>query len=313
MNITLRQLQVFEAVARHLNFTRAAEELFLTQPAVSMQIKQLEDQVDQPLFEQVGKKIHLTEPGLEVFRYSQAISRQLEEMEQVLREMKGLQHGRLTLAVASTANYFVPTLLGVFSQRHRGVTVDIEVTNRENLLKALAANTIDFAIMGQPPAGLGLVASPFLDNPLVVLAAPDHPLAGVRNIPLQRLQEETFISRERGSGTRAARERFFAEHGGISFSKTMEMNSNEAIKQAVQAGLGLGVLSIHTMEVELMLGRLVTLDVAGFPIMRNWYIVHREGKRFTAIAEAFKELVLNEAAALLNAAGSGPHWEQINA
>jgi DNA-binding transcriptional LysR family regulator len=299
MNITLRQLEVFDAVARHLNFTRAAEELFLTQPAVSMQIKQLEEQIGQPLFEQIGKKIHLTEPGREVFRYSQAISNQLNEMETVLEEMKGLQHGRLTLAVASTANYFLPTLLGVFSQRYKGVSVDIEVTNRENLLKALAANTIDFAIMGQPPNGLGLVASPFLDNPLVVLAAPDHPLAGQHDIPPQRLAQETFILRERGSGTRAAHERFFAEHGGITFSKTMEMNSNEAIKQAVQAGLGLGVLSIHTMEVELMLERLAVLDVAGFPIMRHWYIVHREGKRFTAIAQAFKEFVLNETAALL--------------
>lgn len=299
MNITLRQLQVFEAVARHLNFTRAAEELFLTQPAVSMQIKQLEEQLGQPLFEQIGKKIHLTDPGQEVYRYSQSISRQLDEMEKVLEEMKGLQLGRLTLAVASTANYFLPTLLGVFNQRYQGVTVDIEVTNRENLLKALAANTIDFAIMGQPPDGLGLVASAFLDNPLVVLAAPDHPLATQHDIAPERLAQETFIQREPGSGTRAAHERFFAEHGGITFSKTMEMNSNEAIKQAVQAGLGIGVLSIHTMEVELMLERLAVLDVSGFPIMRHWYIVHREGKRFTAIAQAFKEFVLNEAAALL--------------
>jgi DNA-binding transcriptional LysR family regulator len=305
MNITLRQLKVFEAVARHLNFTRAGAELFLTQPAVSMQIKQLEEQVGQPLFEQLGKKIHLTDPGREVFRYSQAISNQLSELQNVLEEMKGLQHGRLTLALASTANYFLPTLLGVFNQRHRGVTVDIEVTNRENLLRALAANSIDFAIMGHPPDGLGLESSPFLDNPLVVLAAPDHPLAGHERIPPERLAQETFISRERGSGTRAARERFFAEHGGISFGKTMEMNSNEAIKQAVQAGLGLGVLSIHTMEVELMLNRLVTLDVAGFPIMRHWYIVHREGKRFTTIAQAFKEFVLHEAATLLNVPGPG--------
>jgi len=299
MNVTLRQLQVFEAVARHLNFTRAAEELFLSQPAVSMQIKQLEETIGQPLFEQVGKKIHLTDPGQEVLRYSQVISSKLSEMQTVLEEMQGLHHGRLTLAVASTANYFLPNLLGVFSQRHQGVSVDIEVTNRENLLKALAANTIDFAIMGHPPDGLELVSSPFLDNPLVVLAAPEHPLAAQRHIPHERLARETFIMRERGSGTRAAHERFFTEHGGITFSKTMEMNSNEAIKQAVQAGLGLGVLSLHTLEVELMLKRLVVLDVNGFPIMRHWYIVHREGKRLTAIAQAFKDFVLNEAAMLL--------------
>lgn len=299
MNITLRQLKAFEAVARHLNYTRAAEELFLTQPAVSMQIKQLEQQLGEPLFEQMGKKVFLTEAGKEVYRYSLAIENQLSEMQMVLADMKGMQHGKLSLAVASTANYFVPTLLGIFSKRHQGVTVDIDVTNRENLLKALAANTADFAIMGKPPEGLELEAHPFMENPLVMLAAPDHPLAGRKHVPLAELAGETFIMRERGSGTRAARERFFSEHGGTVFGKTMEMNSNEAIKQAVQAGLGLGVLSIHTMEVELMLKRLVVLNVEGFPIMRHWYIVHRQGKRFSTIALAFKEFVLQEAQSLL--------------
>jgi len=299
MNITLRQLQVFEAVARHLNYTRAARELFLSQPAVSMKIKQLEDQLGEPLFEQIGKKIFLTEAGKEVYRYSLAIENQLDELQMVLAEMKGMQHGRLSLTVASTANYFVPTLLGIFSKRHQGVTVDIDVTNRENLLKALTANTTDFAIMGRPPKGLELEAHSFMPNPLVMLAAPDHPLAGRKRIPATELTGETFIMRERGSGTRAARERFFSEHDGVSFAKTMEMNSNEAIKQAVQAGLGLGVLSIHTIEVELMLKRLVVLNIEGFPIMRHWYIVHRHGKRFSTIALAFKEFVLNEAQSLL--------------
>jgi len=299
MNITLRQLEVFEAVARHLNYTRAAEELFLTQPAVSMQIKQLEEHLGQALFEQMGKKIYLTEAGREVYRYSHSIGMQLNEMQMVLAEMQGLQHGKLSLTVASTANYFLPTLLGVFSQRHQGVTVDIDVTNRENLLKALAGNTTDFAIMGHPPDGLELEYYSFLDNPLVVVASPDHPLADQQQIPPGTLAEETFIMRERGSGTRAARERFFAEHGDITFRKTMEMNSNEAIKQAVQARLGLAVLSMHTLEVELMLKRLVVLDVAGFPIMRHWYLVHRSGKRFSAVAQAFKEFVMNESATLL--------------
>jgi DNA-binding transcriptional LysR family regulator len=301
MNVTLRQLKVFEAVARHLNYTRAAEELFLSQPAVSMQIKQLEDAIGQPLFEQMGKKVFLTEAGKEVYSYSLSIASELNEMEMVLEEMKGLHQGKLTLAVASTANYFVPTLLGVFIERHKGVTVDIDVTNRENLLKALAANSIDFAIMGHPPDGLELEAHMFMDNPLVVLAPPDHPLAGHHNIPTEKLRSETFIERERGSGTRLARERFFAEHGVDSFDETMEMSSNEAIKQAVQAGLGLGVLSLHTLEVELMLKRLVVLDVEDFPIMRHWYIVQRQGKRFSAIAQAFKEFVLAESPTLLKA------------
>ena len=299
MNITLRQLKVLEAVARHLNYTRAAEELFLSQPAVSMQIKQLEKSLGQPLFEQLGKKIFLTDAGREVYRYSLAIASQLNEMDMVLKEMKGLHAGKLTLAVASTANYFVPTLLGIFIQRHKGVTVDIDVTNRENLLKALAANSIDFAIMGRPPDGLELEAHQFMDNPLVVMAPPDHPLAGEKHIPLKKLRNETFIERERGSGTRLARERFFAAHGAESFGETMEMSSNEAIKQAVQAGLGLGVLSLHTLELELILKRLVVLDVENFPIMRHWYIVHRQGKRFSAVAEAFEQFVLTESQSLL--------------
>jgi DNA-binding transcriptional LysR family regulator len=299
MNITLRQLKVFEAVARNLNYTRAAEELFLSQPAVSMQIKQLEEVLGQPLFEQMGKKIYLTEAGKEVYRYSLSIAGQLDELEMVLAEMKGLRQGKLTLAVASTANYFLPTLLGIFIQRHPGVIVDIDVTNRENLLKALTANTIDFAIMGQPPDGLDLEAHVFMDNPLMVLAPPDHPLAGRRNIPIESLRLETFIEREQGSGTRLARERFFSEHGGENFRSIMEMSSNEAIKQAVQAGLGLGVLSLHTLEVELLLKRLVVLDIKGFPIMRHWYIVHRHGKRFSTVARAFKQFVLTESKSLL--------------
>lgn len=305
MNISLRQLKVFEAVARRLSYTRAAEELFLTQPAVSMTIKQLEEDVGQPLFEQFGKKIYLTQAGREVHRYSLAIAHQIDELQMVMAEMKGLGTGKLTLTVASTANYFIPTLLGVFNQRHKGVTVNIEVTNRKNLLKSLSANTTDFAIMGQPPDGLNLEAHAFMENPLVVLAAADHPLAGRRNIPITDLLQETYIERELGSGTRLAQERFFAELGGIAFRHTMEMNSNEAIKQAVQAGLGLGILSIHTLEMELMLKRLAVLDVQGFPIMRHWYIVHLRGKRFSAVAEAFKQFVLSESQSLLDVPSAG--------
>ncbi len=300
MDITLRQLQVFEAVARHLHYTRAAEELFLTQPAVSMQVKQLEEELGQPLFERLGKKVFLTDAGAEVQRYSRSIAEQVDELRLVMDEMRGLHLGKLTLTVASTAHYFVPTLLGVFSKRHQGVVVDIDATNREKLLEALAANTTDFAIMGQPPSGLALEASPFLDNPLVALAAPDHPLASRRRIPPQDLIHETFISRERGSGTRRAWERFFADRGGGTFRGTMEMNSNEAIKQAVQAGLGISVLSIHTMEVELMLDRLVVLDVDGLPIPREWYIVQRKGKRFSAMARAFREFVMAESRDLIS-------------
>jgi len=280
MNITFRQLQIFESVARHLSYTRASEELHLTQPAVSMQIKQLEQSVGLPLFEQLGKKVFLTDAGHEFNRYSSAITTQLNELKQVVDEMKGLKRGRLTIAVASTANYFVPRLLAAFCQQHGEVTVSLEVTNREQLLKGLVENRTDLVIMGQPPQDMELVAERFMDNPLVIIAPPDHPLAKARQIPLKRLLEETFLVREQGSGTRSAVERFFTANQ-LALSTPMEMSSNEAIKQGVEAGLGLGIVSLHTLSMELALKRLVILDVVKFPIMRYWHIVHRSGKRLS--------------------------------
>jgi DNA-binding transcriptional LysR family regulator len=202
--------------------------------------------------------------------------------------------GRLRISVATTANYFIPTLLGSFSRRYPDVTVTLDVTNRESLLRQLSENTVDLVIMGRPPSDADVDAEPFLDNPLVVVAPPDHPLAGKKKIPLARLQEETFLVRESGSGTRIAMERFFSERG-MRLKTGMEVGSNEAIKQSVQAGLGLGLLSRATIEQELALKRLVVLDIEDFPIMRHWYVVHRKGKRLSAAADAFKDFVLNEA------------------
>ncbi len=298
MHLTLRQLKVFESVARHLNYTRAAEELFLTQPAVSMQVKQLEDQLGVALFEQLGKRIHLTEAGREVHAYTRTITQQLEELESVLNRMKGLSGGKLRISVATTANYFIPTLLGTFSRRYPDVTVSLDVTNRETLLRQLAENTVDLVIMGQPPAGLDVEAEAFMENPLVIVAPPEHALAKRKKIPLKRLQDEVFLVREPGSGTRIAMERFFAERK-IHLKTGMEVGSNEAIKQSVQAGLGLGLLSRATIEQELALKRLVELDVAEFPIMRHWYVVHRHGKRLSAAAEVFRDFMLKEARALI--------------
>lgn len=299
MNLTLRQLKIFEAVARHLSFTRASEELHLTQPAVSMQIKQLEEAAGLALFEQVGKRIYLTEAGEEMERYARSILATLAEASLVFDEMKGLERGRLRIAVASTANYFVPRLLAAFCQRYPGVKVSLDVTNRERLLEALSDNETDLVIMGKPPQSMELVAEIFMDNPLVVIAPPIHPLAGEKDISLERLQEETFLVREKGSGTRSATERFFIEHG-ISLSSTMEMSSSEAIKQGVEAGLGLGLLSLHTLEMELALKRLVILDVRDLPILRKWYIMHRSGKRLSAVAQTFKDFVIKESAQILD-------------
>ena len=298
MNITFRQLQIFESVARHLSYTRASEELHLTQPAVSMQIKQLEQSVGLPLFEQLGKKVFLTDAGNELCRYSSAITTQLDELKLVVDEMKGLQRGRLTIAVATTANYFAPRLLAAFCQQHGEVTVSLEVTNREQLLKGLVENRTDLVIMGQPPKEMELVAERFMDNPLVIIAPPGHPLVKLKQIPLKRLLEETFLVREQGSGTRSSVERFFAANK-LALSTPMEMSSNEAIKQGVAAGLGLGIVSLHTLSMELALKRLVILDVVKFPIMRYWFIVYRSGKRLSLVAQGFQKFVMEESREVL--------------
>ncbi len=297
MHVTLRQLSVFHAVASHRSFTRAAEELHLSQPAVSMQVKQLEENVGLPLFEHLGKKIYLTEAGTEMFRCSRAVAQQLAETEQTIAELRGVERGQLAVAVASTVNYFAPRLLAGFSQRFPGVHISLSVTNREGLLKNLEGNESDIVLMGQPPSSQELVAEPFMLNPLVIIAPPDHPLTRLRRIKLNRLQNETFLLREPGSGTRIAMERFFAERR-ITLSTGMEMNTNEAIKQGVEAGLGLGIVSLHTVGLELEMKRLVILNVEAFPIERQWYVVHRQGKRLSRAAQVFKDYVLDEANSL---------------
>ena len=298
MNITFRQLEVFEVVARLLSYTKASKELHLSQPAVSMQIKLLEESAGLPLFEKVGRKTYLTEAGREMYHYCRSVAQQIEELTEVLERLKGLETGRLEITVATTANAFATRMLSRFNKKHLGSTVSLDVTNRERLLRQLADNEKDIAIMGRPPTDADLVIEPFADNPLVVVAAPDHPLVSMQPIPLYRLQDQTFVVREKGSGTRTAMERFFEEHN-LSITSSMEMNENEAIKQAVQAGMGLGVVSIHTIELELETNRLVILDVEDFPIMRHWYLVHRKEKRLSPITQAFKNFVLSEGGSLI--------------
>ncbi|NOZ54945.1 MAG: LysR family transcriptional regulator [Gammaproteobacteria bacterium] len=295
MHITFRQLTVLEAVARNLSFTKAALELHLTQPAVSMQIKQIEESIGLPLFEQIGKKIFLTEAGQEMYNYCRSIQQQLEEAENVIENLKGIKHGKLTIAVASTANYFAPRILAAFSNEHQSIKIDLDVTNRQGLLQHLEKNDTDIVIMGLPPTGMELMAESFMENPLVLIAAPEHHLAKKQNVSIHDLEQETFILREQGSGTRTAIERFFTEQG-TKILTTINMNSNEAIKQAVQAGLGLGIVSIHTLEMELELNRLAIVSAdALFPILRHWYIVYRKGKRLSPTGLAFKNFLINNA------------------
>lgn len=293
-HLTLRQLQVFSAVARNLSHSRAAEELHLSQPAVSMQIKQLEQSIGLPLFEQVGKQIHLTEAGREMVVYSRNIAQQLEEMDAVFDEMKGLERGVLNISVVSTANYFMPQLLAKFIQLYSKIHVSLHVANRDAVIKQLTENVADLAIMGQPPQGADMMAQSFMQNPLVVIAAPNHPLVKISNIQPRQLAQETFLLREQGSGTRDVMERFFASHK-LAMPSCMEMDTNEAIKQSVQAGMGLGIISMHSIELELETRRLAILDVAHFPILRHWYIVHRANKRLSTAGRAFKQFLLTEA------------------
>ena len=295
---TLRQLQVFEAVARQLSFSRAAAELHLTQPAVSMQVKLLEEQAGLALFERLGKKIFLTEAGAELHQHSRIIAQQLRDADEALAARKGLSQGRLVITMVSTAKYFVPPLLARFLKQHPGVTVKLSANNREVVLKQLADNEVDLAIMGRTPQGMEAVAVAFARHPHVIIAAPGHPLATKRRIPLARLAEETFLIREPGSGTRGLLERLFAEHG-LPLNVSMEMASNETIKQAVQAGMGISLLSLHTIELELKTRRLALLDVQGLPIVRDWHVVHLAAKRLSPVAQAFRAFLLSTAGKLV--------------
>ena len=226
---TLRQLEVFEAIARLKSFTRAAEELFLTQPTVSMQIKKLTDEIGLPLFEQIGKKIYLTDAGKELYQTCLGIFEHFSRFEMIASDMKGLKSGKLRLAVVTTAKYFTPRLLGMFCQKYPGIEVALIVTNRERVLERLSGNQDDLYILGQVPDAVDAVAEVFLDNPLVVLASADHPLSREKKISIKRICDEPFIMREPGSGTRMATERFFLEHGH-KLKVRMELGSNEAIK-----------------------------------------------------------------------------------
>jgi len=294
MHLTLRQIEVFNAVARLQNYTRAAEELHMSQPAVSMQIRQLEESVGLPLFEKIGKKFNLTHAGKHMYGYGRNMADLLEEADEVFEAIKGVERGALSISVATTASHFATRLLAEFSKQHSGITISLDITNREALRRQLERNERDLVIMGQPPERMEVTAEPFMENPLVMIAPADHPLAIEKDIPLKHFEDEHFVVRETGSGTRSAIQRFFDLHG-VPFHTGIEMSSNEAIKQAVEAGLGLGIVSIHTLELELETGRLVILDVEDFPIMRHWHIVQRAGKRLSPVAQAFKQFVLEEA------------------
>jgi LysR family transcriptional regulator, low CO2-responsive transcriptional regulator len=300
-NATLRQLKVFESVARNLSFSRAAEELHLTQPAVSTQVKKLEEHAGLPLFEQLGKKIHLTAAGAEMLHASRIIIRQFEEVEETMTQFKGVSGGKLNVTVISAGDYFFPRLLVEFARRHEGVTLNFGVCNREELLEQLTDNLTDLAIMVRPPLDMDTVNEAFAPHPYVVVAAADHPLAGKKRIPVSRIAREPFVVREKGSDTWNSMEDGFGEHLA-QLNIAMEIRSTETIKQAVMAGMGVSFLSAHTVSRELQAGSLTVLNVQGFPLMLNWYVVHRKNKRLPPVAQAFKTFLMTEGAALIDQA-----------
>lgn len=296
---TLRQMKVFEAVARLLSFSRAAEELHLTQPAVSTQVRKLEEHAGNALFEQFGKKIYLTPAGTELLQISRAIIQQFEAAEHAMMQFKGVSGGKLNVGVISAGDYFFPRLLVEFASRHQGVTLNFTVHNRAELLTHIAENLTDLAIMVRPPTDLDTVNQPFAPHPYVIVAAPGHPLAGEKRIPMTRLMREPFVVREKASDTwHSMEEGFGGDLSGINIA--MEIRSTETIKQAVIAGMGVSFLSAHTVSQELRGGSLCVLDVEGLPLMLNWYVVHRRSKRLPPVAQAFKEFLLSDGPSLIS-------------
>ncbi len=286
---TFRQMQIFEAIVRLGSFTRAAEELHITQPTVSIQLKKLTDVMELPLIDQAGRQIKATEAGEKLYQAVRDIFDSLSDLDSRIAEIKGLRSGRLRLAVVSTAKYFTPEILGAFCRLYPGVDVSLKVTNRERIFERIYNNEDDLYILGRPPGtGQDLETLLFAPNPLVVMASQDHPLCKESNISIERLAEEPFISREVGSGIRDTAMKLFAQHGLVP-NVRMELGSNEAIKHAVVGGLGVAILSLHTLCLEGINGPVDLLDVEGFPIERNWYLVHLKGKELSLIARTFLE------------------------
>jgi DNA-binding transcriptional LysR family regulator len=297
-NITLRQLRVFAAAARHKNFSRAAAELHLSQPAVSTQIKEFGNFVGLPLFERIGRKTYLTAAGDEMLHCANAIAQVLKEAEDALAQLKGVTGGRLNVAVISAGDYFFPRVLAAFGASHPGIEFNLTVHNRESLLRYLADNLTDLAIMVRPPTDMDIVAVPFAPHPYVIVAPPNHPLARMRQIPRSALNQERFVQREQGSDTwNSMREVFGRQFPRLNIA--MQIHSTETIKQAVVAGFGLAFLSAHTISLDLKAGNLVVLDVQGFPALLNWYLVHNRTKRLPPVAIAFKEFLVREGAPLI--------------
>nr|MDP2192569.1 LysR family transcriptional regulator [Rhodoferax sp.] len=296
---TLKQIQTFIEVARQRSVSKAAERLFVTQPAVSMQIRQLEDAFGLPLIEPLGRNIQLTHAGETFLTHAIAAMGQFKDLESQMAEHVGLKRGRIDLAVVSTAKYFIPMLLVRFGQHFPGIDIQLKIDNRENILGLLARNEADLVVMGRAPANLDCEATPFATNPQAFVAAPGHALVRRKHLPFSALVDYGFVVREEGSGTRAAMERLFSEHQ-TPLKVVMPMPSNETIKQAVMAGMGLSFLSMRTVRHELASGHIALLDIEGMPLLGNWYITHLRQKKLSPAATSFKAFLTEQGGPLIN-------------
>lgn len=286
MRVTFRQLELFLAFVDTGSISDAARRSHVTQPTVSMQMKELAESIGLPLYEQVGRRLQLTAAGRALADAAKAISAEWESFGQRIAAMQGVEHGRLRVTIASTAKYFIPRMLGRFCEAHPGIDITLEVLNRDGVVARLRDNLDDLYVLSQPPREIAHRAEVLLDNPLVVIAAPGHPLAGQRSVRWQRLRTESFILREQGSGTRLAIDRHFALLG-LAPRIRLELGSNEAIKQAVAAGMGLGIVSRHALAADPALEHLVVLKVQRFPVPSSWSVLWPEGKRLSPAALAF--------------------------
>lgn len=296
---TLQQLRLFAAVARHKSITRAAQEVHLTQPSVSMQVRRLEEKVGHRLTEQIGKSMHLTAAGQEVAAAASDILGRIGDLETALDDMQRQVGGPLSISVVSSGKYFLPQLLGSFKRRYPLVEPKLQITNRDKVIERMSRNADDLYIMGRPPADDALTENPFLENNIVCIAPPDHPLAGQKSIPLSRLAQENVIRREPGSGTRRAVDVLFAQ-SQVGLTTLMEFDDTDAIKNGVASGLGIAFMSLHALRLELAAGELTVLDVAGFPLHRRWFAVHRTRKHLTKTAGAFLDFLQTESGSVLD-------------
>lgn len=288
--VTMRQLQMFIVAAESLSFQRAAEELGLSPPAVSMQMARLGDELGTALFEKKGRQVALTPAGEALLPYARRIDQLLREAGETIGDLRGIAKSRLLVAMVTTSRNFGPQLVAHFQAEHPEIKLDIRIGNRRDVIEMLENGDVDLALMGRVPGRVEVEATPFANHPYVVIAAPGHPLEKAKKIPPARLSEEAFLARESGSGTRIVMEHFF-EDRGLGMPRLQEMSSNENIKQAVMAGMGLAVISRHTLHLELLAGKIVELDVEGMPEMRSWRVVHIKGRELSASARQFRKFV----------------------